>query len=133
MDRLDTTALHDLLAGVKAERALREYFGGSAALPTPRFTGRRFDSLAGGGDRAGTQDRVTADDLVAVQLLSVVVPGETAIALLEGDLGDTLAGLLAQIPVDVALVDDAAARWWPSADPQNRPGGCSPGNLTSAG
>lgn len=49
-----------------------------------QFTGRRFEALAGGGDRHGAADRVNSEDLVAVQLLSVLVPREVALDLLEG-------------------------------------------------
>ncbi|WP_406130679.1 DUF6308 family protein [Streptomyces canus] len=35
------------------------------------FTGSRFEHLAGGGDRQAVANVVTADDLIAVQTLSV--------------------------------------------------------------
>jgi hypothetical protein len=53
----------------------------SAEDRTPGFTGRRFESLGGGGDHAVTRDLITAEDLVAVQMLSVHVPADVAIDL----------------------------------------------------
>ncbi len=52
---------------------------------------------------------MTADDLVAVQMLSVLVPGPVALNLLEGELGEQVAHHLAVIPVGVAINDAAAA------------------------
>lgn len=43
-----------------------------------------------------------------MQLLSVTVPAEAAIGLLDGDLGRQISGLLAQIPTDVELGTDRA-------------------------
>jgi hypothetical protein len=60
------------------------------------------------GDRPDAAGRVTADDLIAVQLLSAQVPGEVAPDLLEGLLGDAVAHL-PEIPVDVAIGAPAAA------------------------
>jgi hypothetical protein len=64
---------------------------------------------AGGGDRAGTAHVITADDLIAVQLLSVRVPARTALELLEGQLGHDLTRLLEQIPTTVDLGSPQAA------------------------
>lgn len=85
------------------------YFG--TDLPpgsAPRYTGGRFEGLAGGGDRADAADRIHADDLVAVEMLSVQVPGPVALALLEGSLGRDVAVQLVQIPTDVSIGDPAA-------------------------
>ncbi|PTU57882.1 hypothetical protein DBB34_01810 [Sphaerisporangium cinnabarinum] len=71
---------------------------------TTGWAGSRFERLAGGGDRPETVDRFTADDLVAVSLLSVNVPPHGAIDLLETR-ADEFAQLLAEIPHDVELVD----------------------------
>lgn len=81
---------------------LREYFGldGGAA-----YTGARFEGLGGGGDRVGVADVVTAEDLVAVQMLSVRVPKETALELLEGETGRSLSDLLRRIPVDADMAE----------------------------
>ncbi|MFJ6842170.1 DUF6308 family protein [Streptomyces griseoluteus] len=81
---------------------LRRYFGleGGAA-----YTGARFEGLGGGGDRDGVADVVTAEDLVAVQMLSVRVPAETALELLEGETGRSLSELLGRIPVDADMAE----------------------------
>ncbi|KAJ8145179.1 hypothetical protein OY671_001723 [Metschnikowia pulcherrima] len=69
-----------------------------------RPSGSRFERSAGGGDRPETVDRFTADDLVAVSLLSVNVPPHGAIDLLETR-ADEFAQSLAEIPHDVEIVD----------------------------
>ncbi|HMJ74980.1 MAG TPA: DUF6308 family protein [Iamia sp.] len=68
------------------------------------FTGRRFDTLGGGGSRPGARDRFDADDIVAVSLLSVDIPGEAVLTLLDDD-GARFASLLGEIPTDVDLWD----------------------------
>ncbi|MFK4108809.1 DUF6308 family protein [Streptomyces sp. NPDC002176] len=85
---------------------LRRYFGleGGAA-----YTGARFEHLGGGGDRDGVADVVTAEDLVAVQMLSVTVSAKGALELLEGEPGRRLSGLLRRIPVDADMADVDAA------------------------
>ncbi|MFG2801260.1 DUF6308 family protein [Streptomyces pseudovenezuelae] len=62
------------------------------------FTGSRFEHLAGGGDRQPVANLVTADDLIAVQTLSVRIPARVALDLLEGDLGLRLSELLSRVP-----------------------------------
>ncbi|MET7675953.1 DUF6308 family protein [Streptomyces seoulensis] len=81
---------------------LRRYFGlaGEAA-----YTGARFEHL--GGEQVA--DEVTAEDLVAVQMLSVRVPARAALELLEGERGRQLSELLRRIPVDVDMVEVDAA------------------------
>ncbi|WP_144679680.1 DUF6308 family protein [Cellulosimicrobium sp. TH-20] len=86
----------------EAVKHLRRYFGPVGG--TTGWAGSRFERLAGGGDRPETVDRFTADDLVAVSLLSVNVPPHGAIDLLETR-ADEFAQLLAEIPHDVELVD----------------------------
>jgi hypothetical protein len=73
------------------------------------FTGSRFEFLAGGGDRHDSADRITADDLLAVQLLSVQIPGEVVLDLLERPLGDEVNAHLARIPTNVSIGTPAAA------------------------
>ncbi|WP_251149765.1 DUF6308 family protein [Cellulosimicrobium sp. Marseille-Q4280] len=86
----------------QAVEHLRRYFG--PVDGTSGWAGSRFERLAGGGDRPDVADRFTADDLVAVSLLSVNVPPHGAIQLLESR-ADELARLLAEIPHDLELVD----------------------------
>ena len=75
----------------------------------PRYSGSRFEFLGGGGDRPETANRITYDDLVAITLLSVDVPGDVALKLLEGDLGPDIARHLERIPADVGIEEPAAA------------------------
>ncbi|MGW5638523.1 DUF6308 family protein [Streptomyces sp. NPDC003832] len=84
---------------------LRRYFGIGLSPGTVAFTGSRFEHLAGGGDRPEVADRITAEDLVAVQTLSVTVPAPVALDILEGPLGVRLSGLLHAIPRDINMVD----------------------------
>lgn len=51
---------------------------------------------------------MTVEDLLAVTLLSVDVPGRVALQLLAGPLGGQVAALLAQVPTDVALHERGA-------------------------
>ncbi|MFH8394281.1 DUF6308 family protein [Streptomyces sp. NPDC018036] len=93
---------------LSAERAvgdLRRYFGIGLSPDVLPFTGSRFEHLAGGGDRLEVADRITAEDLVAVQTLSVTVPASVALDILEGPLGVRLSGLLHAIPRDIDMVD----------------------------
>jgi len=77
-----------------AAAVVRRYF-------TPRrtggFTGAYFERLGGGGDRPSVADEFTAEDLVAVSMLSVDVSGNAAAEILihrRNDLHD----LLREIP-----------------------------------
>jgi hypothetical protein len=93
---------------VGAERVvddLRRYFGIDLPPGGVPFTGSRFEHLAGGGDRLEVADWITAEDLVAVQTLSVTVPAPVALDILEGPLGVRLSGLLHAIPRDINMVE----------------------------
>lgn len=94
--------LRSHLGSEDAVTNLRRYFGlaGEAA-----YTGARFEHL--GGEQVA--DEVTAEDLVAVQMLSVRVPARAALELLEGERGRQLSELLRRIPVDVDMVEVDAA------------------------
>ncbi|MCC9737602.1 DUF6308 family protein [Streptomyces sp. MNU89] len=87
---------------------LRRYFGLGLPPGTVPFTGSRFEHLAGGGDRPEVADRITAEDLIAVQTLSVTVPAPVALDILEGRLGVRLSGLLQAIPRDIDMADAEA-------------------------
>lgn len=67
------------------------------------YTGRLFEQFGGGGDREGCANAFNADDLVAVESLSVQVPPEAAYALLHSSVGEELGGLLSQVPTNVDL------------------------------
>ncbi|MFF4651427.1 DUF6308 family protein [Streptomyces sp. NPDC001380] len=94
-------SLRALFENPSAQQALTAYFHEG------RYTGARFERLAVSGCGASVRDRVTAADLVAVQLLGVQVPAEVSIELLEGPLGDELAALLSGIPADLDLAHAA--------------------------
>ena len=102
--------LHVVLDAERVVDDLRRYFGIGLPPGDGAFTGGRFEHLAGGGDRRQVADRFTAEDLVAVQTLSVTVPAPVALDLLEGPLGTQLSELLRGIPSDTDLSDaDASA------------------------
>jgi Family of unknown function (DUF6308) len=86
----------------KAVTALRTYFGLGAGL-TP-YTGAFFERLGGGGDRGEIRDVITAEDLVAVSMLSVDVPARAALRILGTD-GRRISDLLSEIPTALDLVD----------------------------
>jgi hypothetical protein len=108
-----TPNLCQLLHLVDQQRSvddLRAYFGTDLPPGTPpRYTGGRFELLAGGGDRPEVTNRITTEDLFAIQLLEVRVPTEVGLELLEGELGRAVAEHLARIPTDVGIGDLAAA------------------------
>lgn len=104
-----------LVADPRAVVDLRRYFGIGLPPGQAAFTGSRFEQLAGGGDRPEIADQVTAEDLVAVQTLSVTVPAEVALDLLEGELGAELSDLLRQVPTGVELADAAEAEVRPGS------------------
>ncbi|WP_344409347.1 DUF6308 family protein [Streptomyces viridochromogenes] len=102
--------LHCLLTSAQADEDLRRYFGIGQPSGAALFTGRRFEHLAGGGDRPAVDNIVTADDLIAVQTLSVMIPAQGALDLLEGRLGVQLSELLHEIPNHMDMADaDASA------------------------
>jgi hypothetical protein len=106
---VDLRQLLSLANGPEALSDLVSYFGTDLpAGSAPRYTGGRFEGLAGGGDRPEAADQIDADDLIAVEMLSVQVPGPVALALLEGDLGRDVATQLARIPTEVSIGDPAA-------------------------
>ncbi|MEU2113848.1 DUF6308 family protein [Streptomyces sp. NPDC019507] len=101
--------LRAFIADPQAVVDLRRYFGIGLPPGVMPFTGSRFEYLAGGGDRPESCDRITAEDLVAVQTWSVTVPAPVALDLLEGHLGTRLSVLLHAIPRDIDLADAEAA------------------------
>lgn len=85
-----------------------KYFG-LTADGLPVYTGSHFNSWAGGGDSAEVANEVTADDLVAVSLLSVKVPGQAAFGILKTHAED-ISKLLFDIPENIDLADLEADR-----------------------
>ena len=92
----------DVAAGL-----VREYFADDPATGRARYSGAYFERLGGGGARPEVAYQITADDLLAVSMLSVPVVRYYALHVLDYR-GREISGLLAQIPVDVALADDEA-------------------------
>lgn len=84
---------------------LQEYFTRKVVKTGYLRTGALWDSWDPSGRREADRDAFTADDLVAVTLLSVQVPAQGALALL-GDRAPTLSGLLAAVGPDRELVDE---------------------------
>jgi hypothetical protein len=72
-----------------------------------RYSGAYFERLAGGGDRPEVAYQVTAEDLLAVSMLSVRVIRYYALDVLVYQARE-ISSLLAQIPVNVALADAGA-------------------------
>jgi hypothetical protein len=66
----------------------------------PAFTGSRFESFASARD----PNNLGAEDLLALAMLGVNVPGAATLRILENDAAD-ISGLLAAIPTDVDLAD----------------------------
>ncbi|WP_127360471.1 DUF6308 family protein [Actinacidiphila soli] len=94
---------------------LARYFGTLPADGSP-FTGAFFERLGGGGDRLATRDLFTAEDLVAVSMLSVDVPAPAALEILQTRALE-LSDLLRLIPTDTDLVDvpdDTINDGWPA-------------------
>jgi len=103
LSAIDHDQLLSLVADPQSVRDLGVYFGVNAPPSSPVFSGRRFGSLGLGGRRDDDPNQFTAADLLAVQCLSVTVPIEVAIDLLEGDLGLQIGDLLAKINSDTDL------------------------------
>lgn len=96
-----------------AADVVRQYF---APRAEGGFTGAYFERLGGGGDRPEIADRFTAEDLVAVSMLSVRIEGHAAIELLIRR-SSRLSELLRAIPADVRLgeirPDELGETWAP--------------------
>ena len=107
---VELTNLLHVAGDDRAVEDLRGYFQPDRApAVAPVYSGSRFEFFAGGGDRPATTNQITVDDLVAVTLLAVDVPGDVALRLLEGDLGQQVSQLLTAIPTDVAIDSPEAA------------------------
>jgi hypothetical protein len=94
---------------------VRRYLAPDPATGRARYSGAYFERIGGGGDRPEVAFQFTAEDLLAVTMLSVQVDGYHALHVLDYD-ARNLSSLLAQIPLDVILDD-------PAAEPLIGPGG----------
>ena len=95
----------DLTRRKQAIADLKTYFAKSDGVPN--YTGSRFESLGGGGDRPEVANVVTAEDLLALSLLSVEVRGDAALYLLEVKASE-ISALLKELPTDRDLADLSA-------------------------
>lgn len=87
----------------RAVRLLRRYFGLDHSTA---FTGSRFEQLGGGGDAPANADRITAEDIVSLSMLSIRLPGLAAQRLLEDQVFiEVTRQYLTQLPTDLDLVD----------------------------
>jgi hypothetical protein len=93
----------------KATRFLAAYYRRTAD-GLPAYTGSYFNSWAGGRDSGENRDTITADDLIAVSFLSVKIPGEAAIGILDTH-REKISGLLEKIPADRDLADVSPAEF----------------------
>lgn len=92
---IDPSALNRYL-GAPALGHLDEYFNSG------QYTGGRFERFSGGGDRPETALRFMSDDIVAVSLLGVRIPGRAALQVLDSRSAE-LNALLIDIPVGLDL------------------------------
>jgi Family of unknown function (DUF6308) len=86
---------------------VKKYFEDDPATGLARYSGAYFELLGGGGDRPEVAYQITAEDLLAVSMLSVPLIRYYALHVLDYR-GREISGLLTQIPVDVTLADDEA-------------------------
>jgi hypothetical protein len=86
---------------------VKRYLATDTATGRARYSGAYFERIGGGGDRPEVAYQFTAEDLLAVTMLSVRIEGYHALEVLHYRAGE-LNDLLTQIPVGVALQDPAA-------------------------
>ena len=89
------------LTAVDAEQAISDV---QRYFTSGKFTGGQFERFADGGDREAVASVFTSDDVVAVSLLSVRIPGRASLQLL-GESAGRLTDLLREIPADIDLWD----------------------------
>ncbi|MCU1573947.1 MAG: hypothetical protein JWO93_2029 [Micrococcaceae bacterium] len=96
--------LPDILSADRAGAAaslLRDYYT-ETVKNGQRRPGSYYDTWAGGGNAQGTENRLSADDLLAVSFLKVQISADAAIGLLDTFAGE-ISALLEQVPADVEL------------------------------
>ncbi|MBO1755282.1 DUF6308 family protein [Allobranchiibius sp. CTAmp26] len=89
----------------QAVAVLKEYFTHRGASGNLLYSGGAFDGWDPSGTRTASENIFTADDIVAVSLLSVDVPGQAAISILETRRNE-FATLLGAVGPDRDLVDE---------------------------
>ena len=110
LDWLDRASAAESEDRIRAREDLACYFGNVSGVP--RHSGSRFSSF-----RCNAWDRIDVDDLIAVSMLSVHVPGRAALRYLERDAAQITA-LLRDIPTDCDLhaasaghIDSTSPAW----------------------
>ena len=86
---------------------VKRYLAPDSATGRARYPGAYFERLGGGGDRPETACQFTAEDLLAVTMLSVRIEGYHALEVLYYQAPE-LNDLLAKIPPGIALQDPGA-------------------------
>lgn len=102
---MDDPGMPDLIAQRDSKTVIRlwkQYFA-LDSQGRPNFSGSQFERFRGGGDKE-TRNVFTSDDLVAVSLLSVNVPAQSALRILGPD-ADHCSALLEAIPTGLTLAD----------------------------
>jgi hypothetical protein len=100
---MDSSELKEFFGAGETIEGLRAYYATNGRKPT--YTGRHFETLGGGGDRPDVANSVTADDVLAVQSLSMRIRPATIRLLVQGETSKALEAQLALIPIDVHLRD----------------------------
>jgi hypothetical protein len=86
---------------------VKRYLAPDSATGRARYSGAYFERLGGGGDRPEVAYQFTAEDLLAVTMLSIRIEGYHALHILDYQARE-LSGLLTQIPLGIALQDPQA-------------------------
>jgi hypothetical protein len=87
---------------------VKRYLAPDPATGRARYSGAYFERIGGGGDRPEVAYQFTAEDLLAITMLSVRIEGYHALEVLHYQ-ADKLNDLLSQIPDDLALQTPRAA------------------------
>ena len=86
---------------------VKRYLAPDSTTGRARYSGAYFERIGGGGDRPETAYQFTAEDLLAVTMLSVRIEGYHALHVLDYQARE-LSNLLTQIPPDISLQDPDA-------------------------
>ena len=86
---------------------VKRYLAPDPATGRARYSGAYFERIGGGGDRPEVAYQFTAEDLLAVTMLSVRIEGYHALDVLNYQ-AQELNSLLTQIPLAIALQDPEA-------------------------
>jgi hypothetical protein len=93
---------------------LQTYFHDRKDDGDPLYTGAVLDRLPGAGAAPVNANRFIVEDLIAATMLSVPVDPRAALRMLETE-ADDLSALLAEVPVDLDLVDADDRHIWPDS------------------